>query len=99
MSHGTVSRPIRITLLAVLIAGYVVAIRLCFRPVQLRVWNDFGTVDLAILGALILPFIVAPRFVRPGCRVTRWAWGDCALMALVRETLYGTYQTAWWGSA
>jgi hypothetical protein len=82
VTHGTVSRPIRITLLAALIAGYIVAVRLGFRPVQLRVWNDFGTVDLVIMGALILPFIVVPRFVRPGCRVTRWAWGVSALMAM-----------------
>jgi hypothetical protein len=69
-------------LLAVLIAGYVVAVLVFFRPVQLRVWNDFGLADLLIMGVLILPFICTPLVARASHRATRWAWGVCTVMAL-----------------
>ena len=75
-------RPRRMLLLALLGAGYVLALYLFFRPVQLRIWNHFGAVDLLVMASLILPFMVVPLLVRPRHRVTRYAWGVAAVMAL-----------------
>jgi hypothetical protein len=148
--------------LASLIAAYLLAVYLCFRPVQLRIWNDLGAVDVFTIAGLILPFMVMPWVARPRLRVTRYAWGASVVMALdfvcfalavfgplgsghpsleslvsyflalakpilvpvvlallciacvkgermvvvaagflcaAGETLYGTYPTAWWGTA
>jgi hypothetical protein len=74
--------PGRVAQLATLIACYLLAMYLCFRPVQLRIWNDFGAFDVLAMAGLILPFIVMPRFVRPRLRVTRYAWGASAVIAL-----------------
>ena len=74
--------PSRVVQLAALIVGYLLAMYLCFRPVQLRIWNDFGAVDVLTMAGLILPFMVMPRFARPRLRVTRYAWGASAVMAL-----------------
>ncbi len=68
--------------LAGLFAGYVLAIAVLFRPVQLRVWNSAGAVDVLVMAALILPFIVLARPGAPRLRVTGLAWGACAVMAL-----------------
>lgn len=162
MSHGTESRPRRIMVLAFLSAGYFLALYVFFRPVQVRIWNAFSGVDVMMMACLILPFMVVPWLVRPRHRVTRYAWGVSAVMALdvvffavaefgplgrghpslesmasyflalakpalvpvalallgvacvkgeqmavvvtgflclAGETLYGTYPTAWWGTA
>jgi hypothetical protein len=148
--------------LASLIAAYLLAVYLCFRPVQLRIWNDLGAVDVLTMAGLILPFMAMPWVGRPRLRVTRYAWGVSVVMALdlvcfavavfgplgsghpsleslvsyflalakpilvpvvlallciacvkgermvvvaagflcaAGETLYGTYPTAWWGTA
>ena len=148
--------------LASLVAAYLVAVYLCFRPVQLRIWNDLGAADVLTMAGLILPFMVMPWVARPRLGVTRYAWGASVVMALdfvcfalavfgplgsghpsleslvsyylalakpilvpgvlvllciacvkgermvvvapgflcaVGETLYGTYPTAWWGTA
>ena len=74
--------PTRVVQLAALIVGYLLAMYLCFRPVQLRIWNDFGAVDVLTMAGLILPFMLIPRFARPRLRVTRYAWGVGAVMAL-----------------
>ena len=76
------SPPGRVAQLAFSIAGYLLAMYLCFRPVQLRIWNDLGSVDVLTMAMLILPFMVIPAFVRPRVRVTRYAWGASAVMAL-----------------
>ena len=82
MSHGTASRPVRIVLLAFLTAGYFLALYAFFRPVQVRIWNYFSAVDVLSMACLILPFMVVPLLVRPRYRVTRYAWGVSAVMAL-----------------
>jgi hypothetical protein len=162
VSHAPASRPMRIVLLATLTAGYFLAVYVFFRPVQLRIWNEFSAIDVFIMACLILPFMVVPLLVRPRQRVTRYAWGVSAVIALdlvffavaefgplgsghpsleslasyflalakpvlvplalallgvacvkgermalvatgflclAGETLYGTYPTAWWGTA
>jgi hypothetical protein len=76
------SPPSRVVQLACLIAGYLLAIYVFFRPVQLRLWNDLGAVDVLTMAGLILPFMVVPWLVRPRHRVTRYAWGASAVMAL-----------------
>jgi hypothetical protein len=76
---GTADR--RIALVA-LCAGYLVAVSVCFRPVQLRVWNSLSGVDVLVMAVLVVPFLVIARPGRPNLRVTRYAWGLCALMAL-----------------
>lgn len=81
-THEMESRPLRIGLLVLLAGMYLLAVGLFFRPVQLRVWNDFGILDLAIMGALILPFILVSWIGRPRHGVTRWARGIAALLAL-----------------
>ena len=81
-THERASRPLRIGLLVLLAGMYILAVCLFFRPVQLRVWNNFGTLDLAIMGALILPFILVSWIARPRHGVTRWARGIAALLAL-----------------
>jgi len=82
MSHGTETGPKRIVALAFLIGGYLLALYVFFRPVQLRVWNYFSAVDVLIMACLILPFMAMPWRVRPRLRVTRYAWGISAFMAL-----------------
>jgi hypothetical protein len=82
VTHGTVSRPVRIVLLASLSAGYFLVLYVFFRPVQVRIWNYFSAVDVLVMACLILPFMVVPLLVRPRYRVTRYAWGVCAVMAL-----------------
>ena len=82
MSHATASRPVRIVLLAFLTAGYFLALCAFFRPVQVRIWNYFNAVDVFSMACLILPFMVVPLLVRPRYRVTRYAWGVSAVMAL-----------------
>lgn len=71
----------RIALVA-LCAGYLVAVSVCFRPVQLRVWNSLSGLDVLVMAALVVPFLIIARAGRPNLRVTRYAWGLCALMAL-----------------
>lgn len=68
--------------LASLIAAYLLAVYLCFRPVQLRIWNDLGAADVVTMAGLILPFMVMPWVARPRLRVTRYAWGASVVMAL-----------------
>jgi branched-subunit amino acid transport protein AzlD len=68
--------------LASLIAAYLLAVYLCFRTVQLRIWNDMGAVDVLTMAGLILPFMVMPWVARPRLRVTRYAWGASVVMAL-----------------
>ncbi len=68
--------------LVALIAGYLLAMYLYFRPVQLRIWNDLGAVDVLTMAGLILPFMVMRAFARPRLRLTRYAWGASAVMAL-----------------
>jgi hypothetical protein len=82
VSDGTASRPARIVLLAFLSAGYLLALYVCFRPVQVRVWNNFSAVDVLLMACLILPFMAVRFLVRPRHRVTRYAWGVSAVMAL-----------------
>ncbi len=82
MSHATESRPRRIVLLAFLNVGYILTLYLFFRPVQMRIWNDFSAVDVFLMACLILPFMVVPVLVRPRHGVTRYAWGVTAVMAL-----------------
>jgi len=72
----------RFAQLALLGAGYLLGLYLCFRPVQMRIWNDFSAVDVFTMAGLILPFIVLPLLVRPRLHVTRYAWGISAVMAL-----------------
>jgi hypothetical protein len=79
--------PSRPVLLAALIGGYLLAMYLCFRPVQLRIWNDLGAVDVLTMAGLILPFLVMPWLARPRLRVTRYAWGASAVMALAKPVL------------
>lgn len=74
--------PRRAAQLAYLIAGYLLTLFVFFRPVQLRIWNDLGAVDVLTMAGLILPFMVVPWLVRPRLRVTRYAWGVTAAMAL-----------------
>jgi hypothetical protein len=68
--------------LAGLFGGYLLAVALFFRPVHLRVWNSLSGVDVLVMAALILPFMIIARPGRPGPRATRYAWGVCAFMAL-----------------
>ena len=82
MSHGAVSRPTRMVLLAFLNAGYFLALYLFLRPVHVRIWNYFSAVDVFIMACLILPFMVVRPLFPPRHRVTRYAWGVCAVMAL-----------------
>ena len=82
MSDGTASRPARIVLLACLTAGYLLAVYVFFQRVRVRIWNDFGAVDVALMAGMILPFMTVPLLVRPRHRVTRYAWGVSAVMAL-----------------
>ena len=72
----------RIALLVVLSAGYLLALYAFYQPVHLRIWNSFSAVDVLVMACLILPFVVVPLLVRPRHRVTRFAWGVCAVMAL-----------------
>ena len=69
-------------LLAFLSAGYFLALYVFFRPVQVRIWNYFSAVDVFMMACLILPFMVVPLLVSPRHRVTRYAWGVSAVMAL-----------------
>jgi hypothetical protein len=73
---------VRSLLLAFLIAGYLLALYVFFRPVQVRIWNDLSAVDVLLMACLILPFMAVPLLVRPRHRVTRYAWGASAVMAL-----------------
>ena len=82
MTHSTASPPIRLVQLAFLTAGYLLALYVFFRPVQVRIWNYFSAVDVFTMACLILPFMVMPLLVRPRLRVTRYAWGISAFMAL-----------------
>jgi len=82
VSDGTASRPVRIVLLALLTAGYLLALYVFFRPVRVRIWNDFSAVDVLLMACLILPFMAVRFLVRPRHRVTRYAWGVSAVMAL-----------------
>lgn len=72
----------RTLLLALLGAGYFLALYLLFHPVQVRVWNHFSAVDVFLMACLILPFMILPLLLRPRHRVTRCAWAVCAVMAL-----------------
>ena len=76
MSHRTVSRRVRMVLLAFLSAGYFLALYVFFRPVQVRIWNYFSAVDVFMMACLILPFMVVPLLVSPRHRVTRYAWAS-----------------------
>ena len=68
--------------LAALFAGYVVAVAVFFRPVHLRVWNSLGAVDVLVMAALTLPFLLIARPARAPAPATRYAWIACAVMAL-----------------
>lgn len=68
--------------LAALFAGYVLAVAVLFRPVHLRVWNSMSAVDVLVMAALTLPFLLIARPGRPGARATRYAWVVCAIMAV-----------------
>ena len=72
----------RVVQLGSLIAAYLLAVYLCFRPVHLRIWNDLGAADLLTMAGLILPFMVMPWVARPRLRVTRYAWVVSVVMAL-----------------
>ena len=63
---------------------YVVAVVALFRPTQLRIWNDLGTIDVVVMTCLVFPFIILPRLerFRPRIHVTRYAWWISAVMAL-----------------
>ena len=68
--------------LAFLVVAYLLALYAFFRPVQVRIWNNFGAGDVFTMACLILPFMVVRWLVRPRLRVTRYAWGVSAVMAL-----------------
>lgn len=68
--------------LAALFAGYVLAVAVLFRPVHLRVWNSMSAVDVLVMAALTLPFLLIARPGRPRARATRYAWVVCAIMAV-----------------
>lgn len=69
-------------MLALLISGYIAALYLFFTPVQLRVWNRFGALDVAVMACLVLPFVLMPALLRMQRWVTRCAWAVAAVMAL-----------------
>jgi len=80
-SSSPVSRAITV---AVTVLLYVVAVVVLFRPTQLRIWNNLGTIDVVVMTCLVLPYLILPRFerFRPRVRVTRYAWWISAFMAL-----------------
>jgi hypothetical protein len=62
--------------------AFLVAVKLLFRPVQIRISNSLGGIDLLAMTALIAPFL-ASRWLSPlRSRAARLAWWLCALMAL-----------------
>lgn len=70
------------TLAALVLASFLLALHFLFWPVQLRIWNSMSWIDLAVMTALIAPFL-ASRWPLPlRSRWTHVAWWICALMAL-----------------
>jgi quinol-cytochrome oxidoreductase complex cytochrome b subunit len=72
------------TYLALIVGAYAVTVITLHRTVHLRVWNDFGMIDVVVMVCLVLPFMIAPWFdrIRPRLGVTRYAWFISAVMAL-----------------
>ena len=70
-------------LLAILcVAAYFAAVKLLFRHIQIRIWNYLNWIDLLVMTALIVPFLVSRWLLPSRSRATRLAWWFCALMAL-----------------
>jgi hypothetical protein len=69
-------------LLALLVLACLLVVAALMRPVQLRVWNEFGGPDVAVMAALILPFMLLGFRGRPHQRASHWAWTLCAAMAV-----------------
>ena len=71
------------TLLAIVcVAVWVVAVKLLFRHVQLRIWNHSSWIDLAAMAALVAPFLASRWMLPPRSRAAKIAWWLCASMAL-----------------
>jgi len=66
---------------AAVVVAYLIGLNLFWQRAQLRVWNSFGWVDIAVMVALIAPFLGA-RWMRPSSvKATRIAWWLAAIMA------------------
>jgi hypothetical protein len=72
----------RALLAIVCVAVCVVPVTLLFRHVQLRIWNSMSWIDLAVMAALIAPFLLSKWPLPLRSRWTHVAWWLCALMAL-----------------
>ena len=82
MSHAA-SPFARRSLLALFLVGAVfAAARLLYHPIQLRIWNRAGPVDLLAMAMAMAPF-VATRWTRGHrSKATGIAWWLCVAMAL-----------------
>jgi hypothetical protein len=70
-------------LLAILcVAVYLVAVKLGFRCVELRIWNHLDWIDLVVMAALIAPFLASRWRLPHRSRATKVAWWLCAIMAV-----------------
>jgi hypothetical protein len=79
---GTRAGSGRWTLAALVLASCLLALHfLCWR-VQVRIWNYLSWIDLAVMTALIAPFVISKWALPPRSRWTHVAWWICALMAL-----------------
>ena len=73
----------RRSLLALFLVGAVLAAaRLLYHPIQLRIWNRAGAVDLLAMAAAIAPFVVTRWTPRHRSIATGIAWWLCVAMAL-----------------
>ena len=61
---------------------FVLVVWFRFLPFQLRVWNHLSWVDVAVMVALVGPFLASRWLLGSRTRATRLAWWACALMAL-----------------
>ena len=74
--------PGRGILAPLVLVAFVVAVRLAFARVQVRIWNHLSWVDLAVMTALIVPFLLVRWPLKPHSRWTHVAWWLCALLAI-----------------
>jgi len=73
---------LRLLTAALVLAGCLIAFYLLFKPIQLRIWNRFGLIDLVLMVCLEVPFVLTPLYMRPRDRVTWIAWWIAAVLAL-----------------
>ena len=61
---------------------YVAGMNLFFMPAQARLWNRLSAIDLLVMIALVIPFVVTRWLLPFSLRATRIAWYLCAVMAV-----------------